>query len=85
MYFQSTVLLGTLATSALASPKPKTPSNGLNLAAKAAGKLWFGTAADIPGAEQQDQYYMEELLNYKDFGEGNENHFGISERTTDDA
>ncbi|KAF7194238.1 Endo-1,4-beta-xylanase D [Pseudocercospora fuligena] len=69
MYLQSTLLLGTLATSTLASPKPKTTDSGLNLAAKASGKLWFGTAADKPGEEQQDQYYMKELLNYKDFGE----------------
>ncbi|KXT15736.1 hypothetical protein AC579_1539 [Pseudocercospora musae] len=71
MHLPSTLLLGALATSSLASPKPPDRHHGLNLAAKAAGKLWFGTAADIPGpaGEQQDPYYMKQLLHYKDFGE----------------
>lgn len=43
---------------------------GLNDAAKQAGKLWFGTAADIPGTgEAQDVYYMREFNNPHDFGE----------------
>ena len=43
---------------------------GLNDAAKATGKLWFGTAADIPGtAELSDKYYMKEFNNTHDFGE----------------
>lgn len=42
---------------------------GLNDAAKAAGKLWFGTAADIPGTgEAQDEYYMTQFNNTHDFG-----------------
>lgn len=42
---------------------------GLNDAAKAAGKLWFGTAADIPGTgEAEDPYYMAEFNNTHDFG-----------------
>lgn len=44
---------------------------GLNKAAKAKRKLWFGTAADIPGTgELQDKYYMQEFNNALDFGEG---------------
>ena len=42
---------------------------GLNDAAKADGKLWFGTAADIPGPETSDKYYMREFNNAHDFGE----------------
>ena len=43
---------------------------GLNDAAKAAGKLFFGTAADIPGTgEDTDQYYLKEFNNKHDFGE----------------
>ena len=42
---------------------------GLNDAAKQAGKLWFGTAADIPGDETSDKYYMKEFNNTHDFGE----------------
>jgi endo-1,4-beta-xylanase len=43
---------------------------GLNDAAKQAGKLWFGTAADIPGTgEAQDPFYMREFKNQHDFGE----------------
>lgn len=42
---------------------------GLNDAAKEAGKLWFGTAADIPGTgEAEDPYYMAEFNNTHDFG-----------------
>lgn len=42
---------------------------GLNDAAKGAGKLWFGTAADIPGTgEAEDPYYMAEFNNTHDFG-----------------
>lgn len=43
---------------------------GLNDAAKAAGKLFFGTAADIPGTgETTDKYYLKEFNNKHDFGE----------------
>jgi endo-1,4-beta-xylanase len=42
---------------------------GLNDAAKQAGKIWFGTAADIPGDETSDKYYMKEFNNTHDFGE----------------
>lgn len=42
---------------------------GLNDAAKKAGKIWFGTAADIPGPETSDKYYMKEFNNTHDFGE----------------
>lgn len=45
-------------------------SPGLNDAAKAAGKLFFGTAADIPGTgEAQDPFYLKEFNNKHDFGE----------------
>ena len=43
---------------------------GLDDAAKQAGKLWFGTAADIPGTdESNDRYYLKEFNNKHDFGE----------------
>jgi endo-1,4-beta-xylanase len=43
---------------------------GLNDAAKAAGKLWFGTAFDYPGTgEAQDPYYAAQFNNTHDFGE----------------
>lgn len=41
---------------------------GLNDAAKQIGKLWFGTAADIPGPETSDKYYMKEFNNTNDWG-----------------
>lgn len=42
---------------------------GLDDAARAAGKLWFGTAADIPGTgELEDVYYMAQFNNTHDFG-----------------
>ncbi|KAI7189094.1 glycoside hydrolase family 10 protein [Hortaea werneckii] len=44
--------------------------SGLNDAAQDAGKLYFGTAADIPGTgEAQDPYYMREFNNTHDFGQ----------------
>jgi len=47
-----------------------TGTKGLNDYAKATGKTYFGTAADIPGTgEQQDMYYMKELNNTHDFGQ----------------
>jgi len=55
-------------TTLLATATSKT--SGLNDAAKTAGKLWFGTAVDIPGTgEAQDQYYMREFQSPHDFGE----------------
>ena len=36
----------------------ETGTQGLNDLAKATGKAYFGTAADIPGPEQQDNAYM---------------------------
>ncbi|KAK5164514.1 uncharacterized protein LTR77_009720 [Saxophila tyrrhenica] len=43
---------------------------GLNDAAKQAGKLWFGTAVDIPGTgEAQDKFYFREFKSPHDFGE----------------
>lgn len=43
-------------------------SLGLNEAAQAAGKLWFGTAVSIPGPQQNDDDYMAEFTSLKDFG-----------------
>jgi len=41
----------------------------LNILARQAGKLWFGTAADIPGPEQSDVQYMTYLNDTNIFGE----------------
>jgi hypothetical protein len=41
----------------------------LNDLAQADGKLWFGTAADIPGVEQQDVGYMTILNDTRIFGQ----------------
>jgi hypothetical protein len=41
----------------------------LNDLAQARGMLWFGTAADIPGPEQQDTKYMTILNDTNIFGE----------------
>ncbi|KXT11280.1 hypothetical protein AC579_1675 [Pseudocercospora musae] len=48
---------------------PRYNINGLNIAAKAAGKEWFGTATNIPGIEQQDPYCVQQLLSWKEFGQ----------------
>lgn len=58
-----------LASSIPPASVAKSANYGLNDAAKAAGKLWFGTAADIPGTgEADDPYYMAEFNNTHDFG-----------------
>lgn len=59
------------ACSCLVTPT-STPSAGpyLNDLAKEAGKLWFGTAADIPGtAETTDPDYLAILTDPRNFGE----------------
>ncbi|KAK0832824.1 hypothetical protein LTR73_001909 [Friedmanniomyces endolithicus] len=74
----SSVVSVTTTTSSLASTAATTTilatatatNYGLNDAAKAAGKLWFGTALDVPGTgEAQDPYYIAEFDNIHDFGE----------------
>jgi len=45
------------------------PGPYLNILARQAGKLWFGTAADIPGPEQNDTQYMTLLNDTLLFGE----------------
>lgn len=59
------------ACSCLVTPT-STPTAGpyLNDLAKAAGKLWFGTAADIPGTDETtDEAYLAILTNPHNFGE----------------
>ena len=65
----STASSATKATTTLfATPQPS--NVGLNEAAQKIGKLWFGTAADLPGTtEDTDKYYMKEFNNTLDFGE----------------
>ncbi|KAN0120215.1 glycoside hydrolase family 10 protein [Hyaloscypha variabilis] len=54
----------------MSAPQPPTPPPYLNSLAQGAGKLWFGTAADIPGtAEQTDPDYLRILENPGNFGE----------------
>ena len=69
---------GSTSTTAPSNTDPSTTivatstakSAGLNKAAKKAGKMFFGTAADIPGtAEDEDVYYLRAFNNAKDFGE----------------
>ncbi|MCJ1408805.1 hypothetical protein MMC19_002881 [Ptychographa xylographoides] len=43
--------------------------HGLNAYAKATGKVYLGTAADVPGPEQQDAGYMAVLNNVAEFGQ----------------
>ncbi|KAI5365083.1 Putative glycoside hydrolase family 10 domain, glycoside hydrolase superfamily [Septoria linicola] len=57
----------TLTTTLLASPTGR--QSGLNEAAQAAGKMWFGTAINIPGPQQDDQHYMSEFRSSRDFGQ----------------
>lgn len=57
-----------LAAPALARPWGGDDA-GLNLLARRRWKYWFGTAADIPGPEQQDDPYMDILVNNRNWGE----------------
>lgn len=62
MHFTSLLSIGALASVAL--------GQGLNDRAKAAGKLYFGTATKYPGADQAgDEFYMKELNNGGQFGQ----------------
>lgn len=57
---------------AAAAPGAATPANSpqcLNSLAQKEGKLWFGTAIDIPGPEQSDVNYMTILNDTSIFGE----------------
>lgn len=86
----SSVTAATATTSSLVDENPTgttlvataTATNyGLNDAAKAAGKLWFGTAADIPQTgEIDDPYYMAQFNNTNDFGEATPGEFFIFSR-----
>jgi endo-1,4-beta-xylanase len=58
-----------LAAAAPGWHKPANPPPYLNHLAQKEGKLWFGTAADIPGPEQSDVNYMTILNDTKIFGE----------------
>ncbi|PSK36714.1 hypothetical protein B9Z65_1897 [Elsinoe australis] len=63
-------LLATAPLLASALPKHDDRTQGLQQLSKKAGKLYFGTAADIPGTgELQDKYYMQQYNNTKDFGQ----------------
>ncbi len=65
----SLLAFSTLKTAAAAPHRPTGPRY-LNSLAQDNGKLWFGTAADIPGtAEQTDKEYLRILENPKKFGE----------------
>jgi endo-1,4-beta-xylanase len=60
MAFKSLALLSLTAVPALAA-------DGLNTRAKAAGKLYFGTATD--NGELTDSAYLAQLSNTSDFGQ----------------
>ncbi len=63
------VALASLKT-ALSAPHRPTGPRYLNDLAQDQGKLWFGTAADIPGtAEQTDNDYLRILTSNRNFGE----------------
>jgi endo-1,4-beta-xylanase len=63
------VALSSLKT-VLSLPHRPTGPRYLNDLAQDHGKLWFGTAADLPGtAEQTDNEYLRILTNPKNFGE----------------
>ena len=64
----STTLTGEYPTATATATTPA--KTGLNELAKQAGKVYFGTAVDIPGtAEENDKYYLQQLDNTRDFGQ----------------
>jgi len=74
--FATALILFTSLKTAASWPHGSPPSTSsptgppyLNELAQKHGKLWFGTAADIPGPEQQDEGYMSILNDTKIFGE----------------
>ena len=72
-YLAAAVVTGlALLDSVSSSPTPKSSITSppyLNDLAQQRGKLWFGTAADIPGPEQQDEQYMTILNDTNIFGQ----------------
>jgi hypothetical protein len=64
-------LVMTLLTSVSSSPSLRGLTSGakLNTLAQENGKIWFGTAADIPGPEQEDLDYMTILNDTGIFGQ----------------
>lgn len=58
-----------LSFAAPASYDPAIAPPYLNSLAQKEGKLWFGTASDIPGPEQSDVEYMTILNDTNIFGE----------------
>lgn len=68
--FQRICILSLAAGSAIAAPFRVLPraATGLNTAAQAAGKLYFGTATQATG-ESTDTAYMTETNNTADFGQ----------------
>lgn len=66
----SLVILAVAATSgAFPGRGPPKGYRGLNDYAKDIGKVYFGTAADIPGPELQDNAYIAVLNNAHEFGQ----------------
>lgn len=55
----------TASSSAASSSSTGTGASGLNTAAKAAGKLYYGTASDLPS----NTAYIADLSNAADFGQ----------------
>nr|AOW72084.1 thermostable GH10 xylanase [Evansstolkia leycettana] len=63
-------LLAGPALAAPPAPRHDDKDVGLNALAQRAGKLWFGTAADIPGTDETtDAAYLKILENPANFGE----------------
>lgn len=61
--------LGVAALLDGAAARPHGNEAFLNVLARADQKLWFGTAADIPGPELQDEGYMDILTDRRIIGE----------------
>ncbi|CAK1366044.1 unnamed protein product [Cercospora beticola] len=58
-------------------------AHGLNEAAQAAGKLWFGAAISIPGQEEDNEHFLSVFRSSKDFGQAtpaNSMKFAATER-----
>lgn len=58
-------------------------AHGLNEAAQAAGKLWFGAAISIPGQEEDNEHVLSVFRSSKEFGQAtpaNSMKFAATER-----
>ena len=68
-FWRILIVLAAAVVGAPLEPRAGIDSPYLNTAIQSKGKLWFGTAIDVPGTEASDSAYMAIFNNSQIFGE----------------